>query len=118
MVAIVVIIFIGLNFHPLYLSTNAWMWIVGLYILVASVTPVWILLQPRDYLSSFLLYAMLALAAIAVVIGHPSMDSLPVFNAPRQRDPGVPRAIHHHRLRRYFRFSFPGRFRHYLQAVG
>lgn len=89
-VAIVVIIFIGLNFHPLYLSTNAWMWIVGLYILVASVTPVWILLQPRDYLSSFLLYAMLALAAIAVVIGYPSMDSLPVFNAPGNATPVFP----------------------------
>ena len=89
-VAIVVIIFIGLNFHPLYLSTNAWMWIVGLYILVASVTPVWILLQPRDYLSSFLLYAMLALAAIAVVIGHPSMDSLPVFNTPGNATPVFP----------------------------
>ncbi len=80
-VAIVAIIFIGLNFHPIYLSTNTWMWVVGAYILVASVTPVWILLQPRDYLSSFLLYAMLALAAIAVVMGHPSMDSLPVFQS-------------------------------------
>ena len=79
--AIAAIIFIGLNFHPIYLSTTAWMWIVGVYILVASVTPVWILLQPRDYLSSFLLYAMLILAAVAVVMGHPSMDSLPVFNA-------------------------------------
>ena len=89
-IAIVAIIFIGLNFHPIYLSTNAWMWIVGLYILVASVTPVWILLQPRDYLSSFLLYAMLALAAIAVVIGHPSMDSLPVFNTPGNTTPVFP----------------------------
>ncbi len=89
-IAIVVIIFIGLNFHPIYLSTNAWMWIVGLYILVASVTPVWILLQPRDYLSSFLLYAMLALAAVAVVIGHPSMDSLPVFNTPGNTTPVFP----------------------------
>ncbi|MFR0786961.1 MAG: carbon starvation CstA family protein [Vescimonas sp.] len=33
-----------------------------LYILMASVAPVWILLQPRDYLSSFLLYAMMAIA--------------------------------------------------------
>ena len=77
--AIAAIILIGLNFHPIYLSTTAWMWICGAYILVASVTPVWILLQPRDYLSSFLLYAMLALAILGVIIGHPSMDSLPVF---------------------------------------
>ena len=45
---IVVIVFIGLNFHPVALSYNAWMWLLGLYILIASVTPVWILLQPRD----------------------------------------------------------------------
>ena len=89
-VAIVAIIFVGLNFHPIYLSTNAWMWIVGAYILVASVTPVWILLQPRDYLSSFLLYAMLALAAIAVIMGRPSLDTLPVFQSETSTSPVFP----------------------------
>ncbi|MBQ7535873.1 MAG: carbon starvation protein A, partial [Stomatobaculum sp.] len=52
-------------------------WIVGVYIVIASVTPVWILLQPRDYLSSFLLYAMLFIAFLAVVLAHPSMDAMP-----------------------------------------
>lgn len=66
---IVAIVALGLNFHPISLSYNAWMWIVGAYILVASVTPVWILLQPRDYLSSFLLYFMIAAGIIAVVGG-------------------------------------------------
>lgn len=46
--AIILIMAVGMNFHPLYLSTKTWMWIVGIYIAVASVTPVWILLQPRD----------------------------------------------------------------------
>ncbi len=78
-VAIVVIIAIGMNFHPFYLSSTAWMWICGVYILVASITPVWILLQPRDYLSSFLLYAMLALAVVAVFVGHPSLENVPVI---------------------------------------
>ena len=73
--AIVLIMAIGMNFHPIYLSTKAWMWIVGLYIAIASVTPVWILLQPRDYLSSFLLYAMLAVAAFGVIVAHPTFDS-------------------------------------------
>ena len=78
--AIVGIMAIGMNFHPIYLSTKTWMWIVGLYIAIASVTPVWILLQPRDYLSSFLLYAMLAVAIFAVVVGHPTFDaSFPAF---------------------------------------
>lgn len=79
--AIVLIMAIGMNFHPIYLSTNTWMWIVGLYIAIASVTPVWILLQPRDYLSSFLLYAMLAVAAFGVLFAHPAFDSsFPAFS--------------------------------------
>ena len=83
--AIVAIIAIGMVFHP-----KTWMWICGLYIAIASVTPVWILLQPRDYLSSFLLYAMLALAVIAVFVGHPSMASLPVVQAETCTTPVFP----------------------------
>ncbi len=64
---IVVIVFIGLNFHPVALSYNAWMWLLGLYILIASVTPVWILLQPRDYLSSYLLYFMIIVSIVGVL---------------------------------------------------
>ena len=89
-VAIAAIIFIGLHFHPIYLSYNAWMWICGAYILVASVTPVWILLQPRDYLSSFLLYAMMALAIIAIVMGRPSLETLPLLNAEGNTTPVFP----------------------------
>lgn len=78
--AIAGIMVIGMNFHPIYLSTKTWMWIVGLYIAIASVTPVWILLQPRDYLSSFLLYAMLGVAFFGVVVAHPTFDaSFPAF---------------------------------------
>ena len=79
-IAIVAIIAVGMNFHPIYLSKDAWMWICGIYIAIASVTPVWILLQPRDYLSSFLLYAMLALAVVAVVLARPDMGSMAVVN--------------------------------------
>ena len=64
---IVAVVFIGLHFHPIALSYNAWMWILGGYILVASVTPVWILLQPRDYLSSFLLYFMIGAGILAII---------------------------------------------------
>lgn len=74
-VAIVLCLVIGMNFHPIYLSTKTWMYIVGIYIAVASITPVWILLQPRDYLSSFLLYAMLAIALIGVVVSHSTMGA-------------------------------------------
>ena len=88
--AIVVIIAVGMNFHPIYLSSKTWMWIVGLYIAIASVAPVWILLQPRDYLSSFLLYAMLALAVLAVIMGNPSMSSMPVIQSAESTTPVFP----------------------------
>ena len=76
--AIVICMAIGLNFHPLYLNANTWMIIVGVYITVASVTPVWILLQPRDYLSSFLLYGMMIVAVVGIVGAHPTID-IPAF---------------------------------------
>lgn len=80
--AIVVCVVVGLNFHPIYLSETVWMVIVGIYITVASVAPVWILLQPRDYLSSFLLYFMMIVAAVGVIgsalMGHASLD-IPAF---------------------------------------
>lgn len=73
--AIILIMAVGMNWHPIYLTNNQWMIIVGIYIAIASVTPVWILLQPRDYLSSFLLYAMLIIAVVGVVGAHPAIDA-------------------------------------------
>ena len=77
-IGIAACMYIGLNWHPIYLSYNVWMIIVGLYIGVASVTPVWILLQPRDYLSSFLLYGMIILAIVGIIGAHPTVD-MPAF---------------------------------------
>lgn len=76
---IAVAMVVGLKWHPLYLSYETWMIICGIYILVASVTPVWILLQPRDYLSSFLLYGMMILAVVGIIGCHPSIDTMPAF---------------------------------------
>ena len=52
---------------PLDLPKNFWIGFVFVYIIIASVTPVWILLQPRDYLSSFLLYFMMGAAVIGII---------------------------------------------------
>ena len=76
-IVLVACIVIGLK-CPIYLSGTTWMFIIGVYILVASVTPVWILLQPRDYLSSFLLYAMIIAAVVGVFAANPTL-SLPAF---------------------------------------
>lgn len=81
-VAIVLCMALGMNWHPVYLTSGQWMIIVGIYIAIASVTPVWILLQPRDYLSSFLLYAMLAVALVGFIISHANLggaDGLPAI---------------------------------------
>ena len=66
-VGIIVSLVIGLN-CGLAIGRTAWIVIIGLYIAIASLVPVWILLQPRDYLSSFLLYAMMGLAVIGIII--------------------------------------------------
>lgn len=66
-IGIILAVIIGLNFG-FAMNRTAWIVFVGIYITVASLVPVWILLQPRDYLSSFLLYAMIGLAIIGIVI--------------------------------------------------
>lgn len=66
-VIIVALVAIGYNFPVISLDYTTWMILLGIYILVASVAPVWILLQPRDYLSSYLLYGMIALAIIGII---------------------------------------------------
>ena len=65
-IGIVLITVIGLNFG-FAMSRTAWIIFIGLYITVASLVPVWILLQPRDYLSSFLLYGMIILAIVGII---------------------------------------------------
>jgi carbon starvation protein len=48
---------------------KTWAAALIVYCFIASTTPVWILLQPRDYLSSFLLYASVIAAAAGILIG-------------------------------------------------
>lgn len=66
-VIIVAVVAIGYCFPLISLDNTTWMILVGIYILAASVAPVWVLLQPRDYLSSYLLYGMIALALIGII---------------------------------------------------
>ena len=64
-VCIVLMLIIGLN-TGFAMGRTAWIVMIGAYITIASLVPVWILLQPRDYLSSFLLYAMMGVALIGI----------------------------------------------------
>ncbi len=64
---IIAVVAIGYNFPVIQLDNFSWMMIVGVYIFAASIAPVWVLLQPRDYLSSYLLYGMIALAVVGII---------------------------------------------------
>ena len=59
---------------PIYVSQDWWHIIVFIYILIASVVPVWALLQPRDYLNSYLLIFMIVGAVIGVFVANPSCN--------------------------------------------
>ncbi len=76
-IGIVIITVIGLN-CGFIMGRTAWIVLIGIYIVIASLVPVWILLQPRDYLSSFLLYAMMGVAVIGIIsnafTGNASFD--------------------------------------------
>ena len=65
-VCILIFLFLGLRVG-LAASRTFWIVFIGVYIAVASLVPVWILLQPRDYLSSFLLYGMMIVAIVGIV---------------------------------------------------
>lgn len=66
-------IWLGTQF-PLQLSVNTWIVILAIYIWLASTAPVWILLQPRDYLNSYLLYAMIIGAVLGIIIYNPKIQ--------------------------------------------
>ncbi|MGN1405384.1 MAG: carbon starvation protein A [Erysipelotrichaceae bacterium] len=70
---------IGFRFPFLSFSIRTWFVLVSLYILVAANLPSWILLQPRGYLVSYLLYGVIALSFVGVLVCHPSLDTIPVF---------------------------------------
>jgi carbon starvation protein len=52
-----------------------WMaWAIMIYGLAASILPVWMLLTPRDYLSTFLKLGTVAALAVAVILIHPTLQ--------------------------------------------
>lgn len=51
------------------LSMETWRWLLVLYIFLASILPVWLLLQPRDYLASYFLYFAVIIGSIGMIMG-------------------------------------------------
>ncbi len=66
--------------YPVNLIKELWILILFLYVFLASVIPVWLLLQPRDYLNSFFLYAILFGGLIGILFSNPTV-SIPSFTS-------------------------------------
>ncbi len=67
----------GMNL-PLIAGKQTWMLITFGYIFLAAVLPMWFLMQPRDYMTTFMFIGMIAGAALGLLVAHPAMN-LPVF---------------------------------------
>ena len=64
---------------PWYLNGDQWNYVIMAYLFLASVLPMWLLMQPRDYMTTFMLIGMLVGAFVGVLVGHPDMN-LNAFN--------------------------------------
>jgi carbon starvation protein len=72
------------------IGRTPWIWILLAYAFLASVLPVWLLLQPRDYLNSFQLYAGMGLMFGGLLLARPDVVA-PAFNhAPSDLPPLFP----------------------------
>ena len=78
-IGIVLIVIAGLNIG-VNMSRTAWVIFIAVYVMLASLLPVWMLLQPRDYLSSFLLYGMMIIAVVGVLGSNMTVE-LPAFTS-------------------------------------
>ena len=63
---------------PLTFNKEIWSYITFVYIFFAAVVPMWLLKQPRDYMTTFMFICMIAGAVIGLLVAHPTMN-LPAF---------------------------------------
>ena len=78
-ILLALVVIIADKFPFLALTKFQWQVILTIYIICASLMPVWILLQPRDYLSSFLLYAMIIGGVVGLVVSRPPLVQEQMF---------------------------------------
>jgi carbon starvation protein len=71
-------------------SVETWVWLLLIYAFVASVLPVWLLLQPRDYLNSHQLITGLVLLFLGLLVLHPTVKAPVVNPAPQGAPPMIP----------------------------
>ncbi|MFT5442424.1 MAG: carbon starvation protein [Myxococcota bacterium] len=88
-------IFVGDDFAAAYpaiteISVTTWVWILLIYSFVASVMPVWLLLQPRDYLNSHQLVTALVFLTLGLVWLHPPVVAPAINLMPEGAPPMIP----------------------------
>lgn len=72
-IALLVVMFvIGMKL-PMYATKTVWIYIVMAYLFLASVMPMWLLMEPRDYMTTFMLLGMIIGAVVGVIAEHPTM---------------------------------------------
>lgn len=78
-IGLLVLMFVVGMYLPIYATKTQWIYIVMAYLFFASVLPMWLLMQPRDYMTTFMLLGMIIGGVLGVVVAHPSMQ-LNAFN--------------------------------------
>lgn len=76
-VFVVVMLALGIKF-PVFLGKQAWTYIVFVYIFFAAITPIALMKQPRDYLTTFLFVGMIVAAMLGIVVSNPTITT-PAF---------------------------------------
>lgn len=76
-VLMVLMLWIGIA-NPIYADAVTWRYVVFAYLFCAAVMPMWLLKQPRDYLSMFLLIGMILGGVIGVFVKNPDIN-MPAF---------------------------------------
>ena len=72
-IALLVVMFIIGMKLPMYATKSTWIYIVMAYLFLASVMPMWLLMEPRDYMTTFMLLGMIIGAVVGVIAEHPTM---------------------------------------------
>ena len=76
-VLVIVTFAVGMNF-PIYFDAQMWLYVIFGYCFIASIFPMWLLMEPRDYLSSFLLLGMVLSGVIGILTVNPALN-MPAF---------------------------------------
>ncbi len=89
-VAMLITTWWGLDNPVTGFTATDWTWSLLIYAFVASVLPVWLLLQPRDFLNSLLLYLALAMMLVGFFILDPEWVAPAINPNPEGAPPMLP----------------------------